>query len=74
MTHHDYTYIDTTCPECESTTILRDNHREETYCTICGLVIQDNTSTPITQVTYPNNNGSFMGGKKKDIKLPNSYR
>ena len=49
MKHHDYTYIDTVCPECKNNKILRDNHRQETYCTQCGYIIQDNTLKLITQ-------------------------
>lgn len=49
--HNDYTYItDLECPYCENTRILRDNVRQETYCTHCGLILQDN-------------NGCFMGGQ-----------
>ena len=47
-THTNYTYINTVCPECKHNIILRDNVREETYCTKCGLIIMDNTIPSIT--------------------------
>jgi transcription initiation factor TFIIIB Brf1 subunit/transcription initiation factor TFIIB len=48
MKHHDYTYIKTVCPECKNDKILRDNHRQETYCTLCGIILQENTLIRIT--------------------------
>ena len=49
-THTNYTYIDTVCPECKSEIILRDNIREETYCTSCGLILEDQTIPRITEI------------------------
>ena len=50
MSHHNYTYINTVCPDCKGTHIIRDNHRQETYCNHCGYIIQDNTLFQITTV------------------------
>ena len=36
-------HIQTVCPECKGTDILHDPEHYLTYCTKCGLVIQDNT-------------------------------
>ena len=40
-THHNYTKVDTVCPECHSSHIWKDNHRQETYCNHCGLILTD---------------------------------
>ena len=43
MKEHNNQHINTVCPECKNHNILYDNEREETYCTKCGLILQDNT-------------------------------
>ena len=71
MKHHDYTIIDTVCPECKHNIILRDNTREETYCTRCGLIIQDNTLTLISNaINEAQRKDKFIRSlwKKKIIK------
>ena len=41
--HNDYTYIQQECQECKNTPLIRDNVRQETYCPVCGLIV-DNLS------------------------------
>ena len=48
MQHNDYTTIETVCPECKTTPVIRDNVRLETYCPRCGLIIMDTTIPSIT--------------------------
>ena len=75
--HHNYKRVDTTCPECHSTKIWKDNHRQETYCNECGYILNDtsifNILTILTEEQTKNQrvnqfwkktNSSFMGGKK----------
>ena len=45
-----YRKVNTTCPECKSNNILKDTVHDETFCNNCGLIIQDNTLTLITNV------------------------
>ena len=40
--------IKTTCTECKSNTILYDTVHNETFCNKCGLILQDNRLTLIT--------------------------
>ena len=42
-------HINIICPECKSDNILKDDFHQETYCTHCGLVLQDTT---IFKITY----------------------
>lgn len=44
----NYRKVNTTCPYCKGNEILKDEHRQETYCTRCGYIIQDNTLLLIT--------------------------
>lgn len=61
MTHHDYKKVNTVCPKCKSHEVWRDNHREETYCNHCGLIIQDNSLFKITEVlTYEQNRNLWL--------------
>ena len=76
MPHRNYTKVDTTCPQCHSSQIWHDNHRQETYCNNCGLILTDNSIFNILDVLSQEQaknirvnkfwrkvNGSFMGGK-----------
>ena len=56
MQHNNYTQVDTVCPECHSPHILRDNQREETYCTNCGLILNDNSIFNILTVLLQEQN------------------
>ena len=47
---YNHKHITLTCPECKTDEILYDAFREETYCTHCGLVLQDNTIFKITRI------------------------
>ena len=40
---YNYKHINVICPECKNNQILVDDFHQETYCTKCGLVLQDNT-------------------------------
>lgn len=31
------------CPECETAILIYDKHREELYCSKCGLILKDNS-------------------------------
>ena len=50
MKSTNFKHIDTVCPECKCPEILQDPEHEITYCTHCGLVLQENTIFKITQV------------------------
>ena len=45
----NYRKVETICPKCKADTILNDPNREETYCTECGYILQDNSILLITQ-------------------------
>ena len=45
-----YKKVNTQCPECKTTNILKDTVHDETFCNTCGLIIQYNTLTLITSV------------------------
>ena len=45
-----YRRIKTTCPECKSDNILYDNFHDETFCNHCGLILQDNRLSLITEL------------------------
>ena len=47
---YNYKHLDTTCPECQHTEILEDTSKGETFCTYCGLVIQDQTIPSLCQL------------------------
>ena len=49
MKSTNFKHIDTVCPECKCPEILQDPEHEITYCTHCGLVLQENTIFKITQ-------------------------
>ncbi len=36
------------CPECYSAKLITDTEKEEVYCSNCGLVVKDNSFTPLT--------------------------
>ena len=50
MSEHNYKHINIICPECKSEDILVDDFHQETYCTHCGLVLQDNTIFKVTLI------------------------
>jgi len=37
------------CPECYSDKLITDIDRQETYCSSCGLIVQDNTFMTLQQ-------------------------
>ena len=39
----NYRKVNTVCPLCKGDHVLHDEHRQETYCTECGYIIQDNS-------------------------------
>ena len=45
---NNYRQIQTTCPECKSNHIYYDSRHDETFCNKCGLILQDNRLTLIT--------------------------
>ncbi len=45
----NYKIIRTHCPECKSNKILYDNFHDETFCNTCGLILQDNQLTLISE-------------------------
>ena len=47
---YNYRHVQTNCPECKSDNIIVDPFHQETYCTQCGLILQDNTIFKITTV------------------------
>ena len=47
---YNYKHIETTCPECHNNDILVDSFHQETYCTQCGLVLQDTSITSYVQI------------------------
>lgn len=49
-------HINIICPECKSDNILKDDFHQETYCTRCGLVLQDTT---IFKITYEINKAEY---------------
>lgn len=38
------------CPECYSNKFITDIGRQETYCSICGLIVKDNTFMTLEQL------------------------
>ena len=48
---HEYNYkhIQIVCPECKNNNILIDPFHQETYCTHCGLILQDTRIFRITK-------------------------
>ena len=46
---YNHKHINVICPECKSDKILADPFREETYCTRCGLILQDNRIFGVTR-------------------------
>ena len=46
--NHPHTTI--TCPECKQNDTLYDSRHDETYCTVCGTVIIDNTIISIPRI------------------------
>ena len=46
----NYITIKTTCPECKSEHILHDTFHNETFCNNCGLILQDNSLSLITDL------------------------
>ena len=50
MDPKNYPHINTTCPECKNHEILQDPEHGETYCTKCGLIIQDQSIFRITLI------------------------
>jgi transcription initiation factor TFIIIB Brf1 subunit/transcription initiation factor TFIIB len=46
----NYITIKTTCPECKSEHILHDTFHNETFCNSCGLILQDNSLSLITDL------------------------
>lgn len=48
LTEKNYRKVNTVCPLCKGDKVLHDEHRQETYCTQCGYIIQDNTILLIT--------------------------
>ena len=50
MKPYNYIHIKTNCPECKNHKVLHDPEHMETYCTHCGLILQDTRLTLITSV------------------------
>ena len=46
MKEINFPRVDTVCPECKHTHVITDPFHQETYCTRCGLIIQDNHTIP----------------------------
>ena len=69
-----YKHVQTTCPECKHDIILHDEHRQETFCEKCGLIIHDNTIFKITTVIEREENrnkwlNDFWRKTNTEIKL-----
>jgi transcription initiation factor TFIIIB Brf1 subunit/transcription initiation factor TFIIB len=47
---YNHKRIQVSCPDCKNNPCIVDNHREETYCPVCGLILQDNTLPSITSI------------------------
>ena len=50
MKEYNFKHTTIVCPECKNTNILIDDYHQETYCTQCGLIINDNTIFQITSI------------------------
>ena len=66
--------LDAICPECKSNQILVDEFHQETYCTKCGLVLQDNTIFQVSLVIAAEENKNhnlhrFWRETNRQIKL-----
>ena len=48
MSEYNHKHIQLICPECKGDNILIDDFHQETYCTKCGLVLQDNSLFKVT--------------------------
>jgi hypothetical protein len=59
-------HINVICPECKSNQILVDDFHKETYCTQCGLVLQDTTIFKVTRL--------IMAEEAKNRQLNNLWR
>lgn len=59
-------HINIICPECKSEDILIDDFHQETYCTQCGLVLQDNTIFKVTLI--------IEAEEKKNTQLQDLWR
>ena len=44
-----FRHIQTTCKECKSEHIYYDSFHDETFCNRCGLILQDNHLTLMTE-------------------------
>ena len=67
--HNNYTTIQTVCPDCENNHILKDNIRQETYCTHCGLILEDQTIPSITSLIKISQKKEEEWEEKKKNKL-----
>ena len=65
-TEYNHKHINVICPECKSDKILADPFHEETYCTGCGLILQDNTIFQVTQI--------IKAEEEKNRQLQNIWR
>ena len=46
---YNHKHIQIICPECKGDNILVDDFHQETYCTRCGLILQDNSIFRVTR-------------------------
>jgi transcription initiation factor TFIIIB Brf1 subunit/transcription initiation factor TFIIB len=73
-TEYNYKHINVICPECKNNQILVDDFHQETYCTKCGLVLQDNTIFKLSNVIQAEENKNrtlnmFWRETNRQIKL-----
>ena len=71
---YNYKHINIICPECKNNQILVDDFHQETYCTKCGLVLQDNTIFKLSNVIQAEENKNqnlhrFWRETNRQIKL-----
>ena len=67
-------HINIICPECKSDNILKDDFHQETYCTNCGLVLQDTTIFKITRaIEAEERKNRHLNRLWRKIKNPNVY-
>ena len=74
MSEYNYKHINIICPECKNNQILVDDFHQETYCTKCGLVLQDNTIFKLSNVIQAEENKNqnlhrFWRETNRQIKL-----
>ena len=74
-TEYNYKHINIICPECKHDNILVDDFHQETYCTHCGLILQDTTIFRITIILeHEDKKNRQLNNLWHKVRNPNIYK